>query len=322
MLKYGWYDSPILVHGNLILSYWNHVVNQFPSIGIDQNDVRRYTKEHYVDACREYINSHTYIHPNRKFIIDLPLAEVYSDGERIAEDGYTEVIPIWKTTEWLNYVIQELDSDPRVIGWYHADEPEVWGYREVVNGNIVNTSPAITYSFLKERYDSIKQVSKKPVFAVFCDTSLFKARYLEHIKSKGKFFDVFGFDYYPFTPTNDKVDERKIKDFISIAGSIDRSMPIMFVGQGSGGQVFNNRPPTLKEHETLFKAFIKHCPVEKRFAYLLWSGSTTYVTSKALNTGNTALTKLSKWSQEQDKECKDVGFFKRVLIFLRNILHL
>lgn len=322
MKNYGWYDSPILAHGNLVLSYWNHVVNEFPSVGTDQNDIRRYSKEHYVQACREYMNSHTFIHGNRKFIIDLPLAEVYNEGERIAEDGYTEVIPVWKTSEWLQYVIEELDSDPRIAGWYHADEPEVWGYREVVNGNIVNTSPKIPFTYLKERYDLIKKISKKPVIAVFCDPSLFKARYHNDIKSKGKFFDVFGFDYYPFTPTNHTVDERKIKEFINISSGIDRNMPILFVGQGSGGQIFNNRPPTLKEHETLFKAFIEHCPVERRFAYLLWSGSTTYVTPQALNTGNTALTKILKWTSEQDNAHNEVGFFKKVLILIRNIIHL
>jgi hypothetical protein len=322
MKNYGWYDSPILANGTLVLSYWNHVVNEFPSIGSDQNDVRRYLKEHYVQACRDYMNSHTFIHPNRKFIVDLPLTEVYSEGQRIAEDGYPEDIPIWKTSEWLEYVIKELDSDPRVIGWYHADEPEVWGYREVVNGNIVNKSPKIPFTFLKERYDLIKKLSKKPAITVFCDIPLFKARYQNDIKANGKFFDIFGFDYYPFTTTNDTVDDRKIKQFIDIAGSIDSSMPVLFVGQGSGGVIFNNRPPTLAEHEKLFKTFIKYCPVDKRFAYLLWSGSSAYVTPEALNTGNTALVKLSKWEAEQDNTRNRVGFFERFLILLRNILHL
>jgi len=322
MKNYGWYDSPILCQGNLVLSYWNHVVNTFPSVGNDQNDVRRYTQEHYVQACKDYMNAHTFVEPQRKFIIDIPLTEVYSNGQVIAEDGYPEDIPIWKTPEWITYVVNELNSDDRIVGWYQADEPEVWGYREVVNGNVVNSSPKIPYTFLKERYDLIKSLSNKPVVTVFCDTSLLKARYYNDILSKGKFFDIFSFDYYPFTPSNNTVDERKIQAFINIANTIDKNMPILFVGQGSGGVVFNNRVPTLAEHEKLFKAFIKYCPKSKRFGYLLWSGSTDYATPEALNTGNKALLSLDVWENEQDNEIKKVGFLKRLLIFLRNILHL
>jgi hypothetical protein len=322
MNNFGWYDSPVLAEGNLVLCYWNHIVNEYPSQGVDHNDVRRYTKEHYVQACKDYMDAHVVVNPTRRFIIDLPLTEVYHAGERIAEDGYTEVIPIWKTPEWISYVVQELDSDPRVVGWYHADEPEVWGYREVVNGNVVNTSPKVPYTFLKERYDLLKSLSQKPVIAVFCDTPLFKVRFQNDIKQSGKFFDIFGFDYYPFTPSNKTVDETKFKQFIDIANGIDSRMEILFVGQGSGGVQFNNRPPTLQEHETLFKTFIKYCPPIKRYGYLLWSANREYITPEAMNIGNQALTRITRWEFEQDNPSQKVGFIKRVLILLRNMLHL
>jgi hypothetical protein len=300
-MKYtGWYDSPIQANGNLVLSYWNHVVNEFPSIGNDHNDIRRYSKEHYVQACKDYMNTHTFVEPNRKFIIDIPLTEVYSNGQAMNEDGYPEDMPIWKTSEWVTYVVNELRFDDRVVGWYQADEPEVWGYREVINGNVVNNSPKIPYTFLKERYDLIKSLSEKPVVAVFCDPSLFKARFYNDILSKGKFFDIFGFDYYPFTPSNSTVDERKMKQFIYFADSILPTMPILFVGQGSGGLEFGNRVPTLDEHERLFKAFIKLSKKSNRFGYLLWSGSTTYASPEALNLGNKALSNTKVWEREQD----------------------
>lgn len=322
MNNYGWYDSPVLAEGNLILSYWNHVANEYPSQGIDHNDISRYTKEHYVQACKDYMDAHNRVEPTRRFIIDLPLSEVYFNEVRIAEDGYEEVVPIWKTSEWLSYVVEKLNSDPRIVGWYHADEPEVWGYREVVNGNVVNNHPKLPYTFLKERYDLLKSLSEKPVFAVFCDTALFKARYQHDIKTQGKFFDVFGFDYYPFTSNNSTVDENKFKQFIDIASNIDRQMQILFVGQGSGGTQFGNRVPTLKEHETLFKTFTKHCPANKRYGYLLWSGNTNYVTPEALNNGNQALLKLQQWEREYQTRPTRQSFWKRLFSSLRSIIHL
>jgi len=99
MNYYGWYDPNPEHLGTIALSYWNHVVNTYPSKGKDQNDLIRYSKEHYVQACKDYMDAHTSILPDRKFIIDIPLSEVYSDGIKVAEDGYTENIPSMKKEE-------------------------------------------------------------------------------------------------------------------------------------------------------------------------------------------------------------------------------
>ena len=302
MIKYyGWYDSNPSLEGTLALGYWNYVVNEYALEGKDQNDLVRYTKEHYVRACRNYMDKLTENSPNRKFFIDIPLAEVYFDGSRIAEDGYEENIPIWKTLDWIEYVVNELESDGRVLGWYHADEPEVWGYREIVNGNVVNTNPKVPYTFLQERYLHIKSISDKPVLTVFCDIPLFLDRYYSHIISYTPFFDIFGFDYYPFTPTNKTINSKKFEEFINISSNIDSKMPILFVGQGSGGTEFSNRVPFIQEHQALAMEFFKHCPKERRFGYLLWSANPRYANQSAIQNGTLALRFLHEWELSADR---------------------
>lgn len=295
MIYYGWYDPDTNYLGSIALTYWNHVVNTYPSSGKDENDIARYTKEHYVQACKDYMDAHTSINPDRKFIIDLPICEVYFNGTRTVEDGYEENIPIWKTDEWIEYVVNKLNSDERVLGWYHADEPEVWGYREVVNGNVTNSNPPIDYFFLKKRYDTIKKDSKKPVLAVFCDVPLFLDRYYYKILKYGKFFDIFGFDYYPFKLNKSSIDVSRIKNFINISSNINDKLPVLFVGQGSGSPEFNTRVPYIQEHQELFQEFIRQCPEDRRFGYLLWSANTRYANSMAIQNGNIALHYLNDW---------------------------
>lgn len=321
MRYYGWYDPNPSDKGTIALSYWNHVVNEYANIGNNPNDLVRYTKEHYVQACKKYMDEHTYFFPDRKFIIDIPTAEVYYEGTKTASDGYKENIPIWKTTEWIEYVINELDKDERVLGWYQADEPEVWGYREVVNGNVTNSNPPIEYAFLKDRYDIIKSLSTKPVIVVFCDTKLFLDRYYHKILKYGKFFDVFGFDYYPFTPSNKRIDSTRIKNFINISCNIDPNLPILFVGQGSGTSEFNTRTPYLQEHQNLFQEFIKNCPANLRFGYLLWSANSAYADSSALVNGNLALHYLNDWilTTKQPLTKITVPMFTKIINFLKSL---
>jgi len=289
-LYYGWYDGPSNSNGNVVLSYWNHIVNSYPTgnvYGESPNDPSRYTKENYVNAVRHYISEHHKINPTRKFIIDLPVAEVWWDGQRIASDGYRENIPVWKTLEWIKYVVTELEDISSIVGWYQADEPEVWGYREVINGNPANENPPIEYHFLKNRYDLISSISTKPVIAVFCDVPLYKERYERHIYKYGTFFDVFGFDHYPYLANGTNLPLLKIKQFVKLAYRIDQDMPIMFVGQSSGTEKFNTRQPSLKEHEDLYTEWTKNCPPSKRFGYLLWSFS--YGTEESNRIGNFVL---------------------------------
>lgn len=311
---YGWYDGEPISQGNVVLSYWNHIVNTYPSEGKDQNDLKRYTKEHYVQSCKRHMEAHTFNNPNKKFIIDLPVSEVYYDGTVIADDGYEENIPIWKTLDWIEYVVKELENDDRIIAWYHADEPEVWGYREVVNGNVTNANPKIKYGFLKDRYDLLKRVSKKPVLAVFCDVPLFLDNYYHKIVNNGPFFDIFGFDYYPFTPKNKKVDPDRIKKFLNISANINQSMQVLYVGQGSGSTEFNTITPTLLMHEELFKTFIRLCPEERRFGYLLWSYQWADAFAKV--TGDIVLIpqNIKRWIDDVDIEEKNKPNLKKNIL--------
>jgi hypothetical protein len=292
---FGWYNGSPQSTGNVVLTYWNKVVNDYPSIGVDHNDPRRYSKEHYIESLKRYISDQLNSNPQRKFIIDLPIAEVWWGGTRIAEDGFEEVIPIWKTLEWIEYIINELDSNPNIIGWYHTDEPEVWGYREVVNGNPISNAPIVPYTLLKSRYDFIKTISDKPIIAVFCDVPLFYKRYYTDIKDSGKFFDIFGFDHYPFLVREKDISLDKIKKFINVATEIDCTIPILFVGQGSGSDEFNTRTPSIVEHRKLYTEFTKWCPPNRRFAYLLWAYD--YATFEAKNLGDFILQPeiLSHW---------------------------
>lgn len=320
MNYYGWYDPNPEHLGTIALSYWNHVVNTYPSKGKDQNDLIRYSKEHYVQACKDYMDAHTSIVPDRKFIIDIPLSEVYNDGTKVAEDGYPENIPIWITDEWIEYVVNNLDSDDRVLGWYHADEPEVWGYREVVNGNVTNLNPKIDYFFLKKRYDIIKKDSKKPVLAVFCDVTLFLDRYYHKILKYGKFFDIFGFDYYPFGPNKNHIDVSRIKNFINISCNIDEKLPILFVGQGSGTPEFNTRVPYIQEHQQLFQEFIRQCPEDRRYGYLLWTANSQYADNMAIQNGNIALHYLQDWIKSATSSLPVKTFRFNILNWIRRLL--
>lgn len=319
MKYYGWYDPNPEDTGTLALSYWNHIVNTYPSVGKDQNDLSRYTKKHYVESCRRYMDAHTKVHPDRKFFIDLPLAEVYNVGTKLADDGFKENIPVWKTLDWIEYVVRELDTDERVLGWYHADEPEVWGYREVVNGNVTNANPPIPYQFLSDRYFHIKAFSNKPVLALFCDVPLFIERFYKYTVKYTPFFDIFGFDYYPFQKLNKNINEintKKFREFINIASNIREGMPILYVGQGSGSPEFNTRVPTLEEHQALFQEFVKYCPEDRRFGYLLWSANRQYANDNAIENGTIALSSLTQWSKLENIHSKGkvysvLNYFKK-----------
>jgi hypothetical protein len=305
MIKYyGWYDGIPKSNGNLVLSYWNHVVNEYPVVGDSPNDVSRYSKENYVLSIKKFMDLHTESEHtrNRKFIIDIPINEVYHNGQITAEDGYPENVIIWKTSDWIEYVVKELENDDRIIGWYHADEPEVWGYREVVNGNVVNTNPTIPYQFLKERYDLIKSISSKLVFSIFCDVPLFNKRYYNDIKNNGAFYDVFMFDYYPYTLDYKYPTWSKITDFVEINNELHSEKMIVYVGQGSGSPMFNTRVPIMDEHQRMYVEFCKNVPTEKRFGYLLWSHS--WADEVAKYRGNLTLTEnlLKLWEDDIIKQ--------------------
>lgn len=286
----GWYDGvPNESSGNVVFSYWNHVVNEYPQWGENENDVSRYTVDHYIKALEAYMDAHTENDPNKKFIIDIPLTEVYDDGYDPDTGKY---IPIFKKIDFIRKLVFYMDLDPRVVAWYFADEPEVWGYDEVVNGVEISRYPELSYLFLKNRYLSIKDLTEKPIIAIFCDTVLFKKRYEKSIQEHGAFFDIFAFDHYPYTahPEYD-YSLKKVKDFIKIRNNINPSLPILFVGQGNGyyeGVNENARVPNKYEHTKLYNEFAKNAT--NKYGYLLWSWS--YSDSEAKENGNWILNQI------------------------------
>ena len=303
---YGWYNGDSISSGNVNLTYWNKVVNDYPSVGESKNDPKRYSKEHYVDALKRYISDQLNANPQRKFIIDLPVAEVWWDGTRMAEDGFEEVVPVWKTLEWVEYVVKHMDVYDCIVGWYNADEPEVWGYREIVNGNPISNAPVIPYYLLKQRYDLITTLSSKPVIAVFCDTTLYNSRYASDIRKYGMFFDVFGFDFYPYL-LNENKSLSTVKEFINIAFKLDKNIQVLFVGQGSGSPDFNTRTPNLREHEDLYAEFTRWCLPQNRYAYLLWAYD--HGTTQARRLGNYVLQSgiLSTYEKSETTMLKSFG---------------
>jgi hypothetical protein len=288
----GWYDGiPNESKGNIVFSYWNHVVNTYPQWGEDHNDVSRYSAKHYIEALKVYMDAHSEKNEDVKFIIDIPLTEVYNGGYD-PETG--KDIPIFKTYEFIRQIVLTFERDRRVVAWYMADEPEVWGYSEVVLGAPINTNPELSYLFLKNRYQSIKELTFKSVIVIFCDTVLYKKRYEKDILTNGAFFDIFAFDHYPFAshPEYD-FSLRKIGDFIKLRNQINPKMPILFVGQGNGyfeGVNNNARVPNEYEHIKLFNEFANKA--NNKYGYMLWSW--TYADKEAKTNGNNLLDKIDE----------------------------
>lgn len=264
----GWYDGSPTSAGNVTLCYWNHVVNTFASIGQDANDPRRYTAEHYIEAVERMINAHHAVNGDRRFIVDLPMAEVWYDA-----NGQI----IFKENAWIEQVVQALDANPFIIAWYAADEPELWGE--------INDRPRISVLHLGSRYRAIKKHSSKPVICVFCDPDLTEEMAEDSIGwSHPKCFDIYGFDYYPYRTQRDlpiyptACRESTIQRMIK-AG---RGNSMMFVGQGSGTAEFGTRPPELEEMAKLYEEWTHRSHPGSRYAFLLWSWSYADTASKQI----------------------------------------
>lgn len=268
----GWYDGPPTSAGNVTLCYFNHVVNAYPSIGQDANDPRRYTASHYIEALGRMIDAHRAVRKDRRFIIDLPIKEVWRD-----ENGMPVMIP----DSFIIRVVEAFADNLAVVGWYAADEPELWGQ--------VNNWPKLDHKVLGRRYDAIKQHSDIPVIIVFCEHKYtFDLLFDAHVSGR-RIFDIFGFDYYPYRtdrdlPVQGSTCTRSIFDKMSSLGITYGAKKIMYVGQGSGTRDFDTREPDINEMADLYEEWTKATPERLRFAFLLWSWS--YASAQQRERGN------------------------------------
>ena len=268
----GWYDGSPTSAGNVTLCYFNHVVNTYPSIGQDANDPRRYTASHYIEAIGRMIEAHRSIRKDRRFIIDLPLKQVWRD-----ENG----MPVMIDDSFIERIVQAFDDNLHIVGWYAADEPELWGH--------VNNWPKLDHKILGRRYDAIKRHSDIPVICVFCDHKrTFDLLFDAHVAGR-RIFDIFGFDYYPYRtdrdlPVQGSTCRRSFLDKMTQLGITYGARQILYVGQASGTADFETREPELEEMADLYEEWTKVISDRVCFGFLLWSWS--YASSVQRERGN------------------------------------
>jgi hypothetical protein len=194
--KWGWYDgihpikdTPITSVGNTTLNYWNGVVDRF------NPGFQNLNLEGYLAAITEMLNK-----VNQDIIIELP----YWD----ASGEYDELN---STLGWWSAIIDYVDSNPNVIGYYLFDEPEIWG-------EFGNTKPKLPHAQALSAYHLVKSKTKKDVYCVFADVMMFNQKY----GGKTPFWDVFMFDFYYFR-TREHIDRNclEVNTWCFKAGSKD-----------------------------------------------------------------------------------------------------
>lgn len=257
-VEIGWY-SPNLKEssGSISIEYWNGVVNKYSPRGrVDPNDASLYTLEHYLASLKVYLDE-CEANGKRAFV-DIPIGQVWDMND-------------WEPASWLPRIVDGIDSHRAVAGYYMADEPEIWGYREA------NSYPVLEIDFMQSRYQSIKRLSSKPVLVVFADVPLLRERYGRVMNPAGRFFDIFGFDYYPFLGQDD-VRWDRISSKLEAMGTLwqsSGSLPVFYAGQGCGDvnedgkPNFGQRNPTSEELDEML-ARVKGIFGEPAF-YMLWS---------------------------------------------------
>jgi hypothetical protein len=302
-------DDPLLPN-TLVLCYWNEVVNRYPTVfnkdlppDRQHDNPERYTAEHYVSAIRRMIKEHDVASNGRaRYMIDIPICQVYPDiseypsGYRPHPDGGVEYVPLYMDSEFISYVVTQLEDEPKVVGWYTADEPEVWGYREVVNNTVLNDFPPVTEQRLTQRYDLISFLSDKPQMVVFCDFTLVqRANY-----TVSRFCDIVGFDIYPFMRLSDKSME-PMRTFFK--RHLNSHLQYCVVGQGIGPDDVNGnslRTPSSNDHLS-FTRFVLSMNMSLSYqfeftkkpamwGYLLWSAR--YATQREIENGNVSMVTL------------------------------
>ncbi len=316
---FGWYDELKPTKGMHSIAYWNHVVNNFTP-NADPNDVGLYTKDNYITCLVKMLDE-----SSGRFWIQLPYFQVYPD-----QKGNEMVI----FEEYAYDIIKKLSFHPNVVGFYLADEPEIWGSE---------------YSSHKVRFDIeagkrvFKHIKKynaeKLALMVFCDELLLSKSNIS--RNLHLLTDIVGFDHYPFE-TQEQVDNKgkgyviktefeyiKIRERIqricrsieNIGWSADR---FMYVGQGAGSltwtgtPTFGQRDPSEKELDMVIKEFCRNglCP---RY-YLFWSK--TYSNEKVWETVWNHIRAVGEytWSFSVPKDPVKKSIFRRILNFIRSII--
>lgn len=267
----GWYDiSPSSKSGNVAILYWNHAVNNYSPLGkVDKDDPSIYTLEHYIFSLQVALEK--FYRHGKKLYVHLPFFQVYKTPE-----GNETIL-----TEWWEPIVRHFATDPRVEGFYMADEPEVWGTEWSSHKTPFPHSLAIS------KYAMIKSITMKPVLVVFCDTALYEKSY----GGRQPFFDIFGFDFYPFM-TQTEINRKglgfttgsgyekkwileRVKDWTSLIKR-NRFPRVVYVGQGCGERDINGnlnwgqRDMVIEDFSLVGQMLREHIPVPLE-GYLLWS---------------------------------------------------
>jgi hypothetical protein len=178
----GWYDPGYttqlqpdtagnIAAGDVAIHYWNGLIDRYNPSGSQFNE---YSKESYITALNNLLAN-----SNKRVIVDLPYWDV--------SGTYTTNL-----TSWWADIINATKNNPKVIGYYLFDEPEVWGY--------FNNIPELTHAQALSAYNLVKANTTKDAYSVFTDITLFNK-----YSGLAPFWDVFMFDAYDFI-TQEKLD--------------------------------------------------------------------------------------------------------------------
>lgn len=220
------------------------------------NDASLYTADHYIASLKVYLDR--LAESGRRTFVELPIGQVWDMTD-------------WEPSGWTRQIVTAVHEHPGCAGFYIGDEPEVWGYSSA------NTFPVLTADFMKIRYDAVKAVTDKPVLVVFVDPPLMRNRYGSMLNPNERFFDIFGFDNYPFEKDRELSWSRvnsKLQDMKSLWDACGNP-PLMYVGQGCGivnleGQPnFGQRNPSSEELDEMLGR-VKGIFGDPDY-YLLWS---------------------------------------------------
>jgi hypothetical protein len=270
---YGWYDSNyksvIKPAGNTAIIYWNRVIDEYALRRVYDNPMV------YTDALRNMLDQ---LPETVKVYIQLPLynGKDYGDGDRHRPIMY-----------WWPLIIDAFDREDKVLGWYMLDEPEAHGYG-------ADDKPPMSYNTASYLYKTVKKYSKKPVLCVFVDIDLCNLKY-----PKMDFFDIFGFDYYPFVSqyiheTDEEQEHRITNRFLNWRRFIftHNLRKVFYVGQGIGKKVVTSTG-TSHEHgfgqikmshvdfKFINKLIKKHFPFISGFLMWSWDYSDPVTKNKA-----------------------------------------
>ncbi len=199
-------------------------MNKYSPRGVvDVNDAALYTSAHYISSLNVYLDR--LAESGQRAFIELPIGQVWNMTD-------------WEPARWTSQIVAAVHKHKACEGFYIGDEPEVWGYSSA------NTFPVLTADFIKERYKAVKAITSKPVLVVFVDPPLMRNRYGSMLNPADRFFDIFGFDNYPFEKDRELNWSRvnsKLQDMKSLWDACGKP-PLMYVGQGCGSVSIEGQP--------------------------------------------------------------------------------